>query len=424
MRKLLKYSLFCTLFIFCSAALFAETGSGYEKESFDSEESIPLERNHGVSVGKYVEVHQGPGSDYPVLARLEYGETVMPLRQDKAESFHLGKADYDHGHWYKIRYKENEIGYVFSVEEPVPNFSGDFVINDNRVNIRKGPGLDHPVVTQLNRGDMIIPLEKEKQDQIGEWNDYWYKIQLPGEDTGYVYGPFISFQFEDKITDGNAVTFNSEESCDPVGLALYETYRKNHDTMRVFALEAESYYSQNINDFLEQNDVFPKLYREIIEEMEAVIRAYENKQGVDLELSLSISRSNSVDTKGIQVIEMKTKTIVLYDLDYLKSVVLGEGPSQEVTRVSSSGVYAVYPDGTYIALSSGASDVYSYEVNPRDDDLCAYKELDMVTDIDGDDNPELWYSDVGYESSTSYISFLTEDSKRSSGILYESWWGY
>ncbi|MDC7224542.1 MAG: hypothetical protein PQJ60_12435 [Spirochaetales bacterium] len=53
MKKiLLKHRPICLLFIFISTALFAEVESGNEKDSFDTEESIPLERNYAVSVGK------------------------------------------------------------------------------------------------------------------------------------------------------------------------------------------------------------------------------------------------------------------------------------------------------------------------------------------------------------------------------------
>ncbi|MDC7224541.1 MAG: SH3 domain-containing protein, partial [Spirochaetales bacterium] len=291
-------------------------------------------------------------------------------------------------------------------ESSVRMFENSFVINADQVNIRKGPGQDSPVLTQLNRGDEIIPLEKDREESIGEWKDHWYKIRLLNEEIGYVYGPFISFKIKNRITDGEDVKFGTDDIPAYPSTILYEFSQGN---LKAFSCETRFFSSENLKAFLEQNEAFPKLYEEV-------------KEGIDLSSGLSLYTGDGRWGKGFWVIEMDTKTIVLYDLDYFKIVDLEEGGKFEVTGYSAEGGYAVSPDGTYKELSSKVSDFYSDKVDPGNEMesfYCSRIDLDLVTDLDGDDNPELWYSDVGYETSDYFISFVTEDSIERSGYLFD-----
>ncbi|MDC7220408.1 MAG: SH3 domain-containing protein [Spirochaetales bacterium] len=291
--------------------------------------------------------------------------------------------------------------------------AGDFVINDYRVNIRQGPGLDYPVVTQLNRGDKIIPMEKDRFESIGDWEDYWYKIQLPSKETAYVYGPFISFAFNNQIFD-SSLSFHSFGDYNALGHALYEYDYQNNFKLKVFGIEKKSYTDDKADEFSELNDVIPLLKREITTGIDSKVQSYEDEQG-----ELGLERH----TPSLKLIEMESKTFVLYSVQYSKTIKLDQ-TQRETTSVSSEGIYIVYPDGSYDLISSELSDIKRKEYDITNEmSNSGYTALDLVTDIDRDDNPELWYWENGYETSDLYILFLSEDSVNNSGYLVD-WSNY
>ncbi|WP_165859365.1 N-acetylmuramoyl-L-alanine amidase [Desulfofundulus salinus] len=68
---------------------------------------------------------------------------------------------------------------------------GQVVVQGNGVNVRSGPGLQHAVVTQVNRGERLAVLGKVPD---------WYQVQLPGGGTGWIVAWYV--QEEGQSTDG------------------------------------------------------------------------------------------------------------------------------------------------------------------------------------------------------------------------------
>ncbi|MDQ0285459.1 N-acetylmuramoyl-L-alanine amidase [Desulfofundulus luciae] len=59
---------------------------------------------------------------------------------------------------------------------------GQVVVQGNGVNVRSGPGLEHPVVTRVNRGERLAVLGKVPD---------WYQVQLPGGGTGWIVAWYV-----------------------------------------------------------------------------------------------------------------------------------------------------------------------------------------------------------------------------------------
>ncbi|MGD1830257.1 MAG: BspA family leucine-rich repeat surface protein [Spirochaetaceae bacterium] len=353
-----------------------------------------LEKNTGLIVNGYEQVFQEPGFDSPFTYLEEYANSVIAL--EKVKAYRESKS----GYWYKIQY-EDDIGYLFTDKEPVPNFIGDMVINDDRVNIRKGPGLDSPVLTQLNRGDEIIPLEKDKQDQIGEWNDHWYKIQLPDGEIGYVYGPFISFRYDDKITDGDSVTFdiNTEADAIRIGNILSNTNEHHYKWIKVFAADEE----ETIESLLEENENFSLLYREELNKMKSHTEKQMTEKDWEVVLYKGMIAGEIEPYFGIKQFKLGDRTFATYTVSSVELV----DSSGIRTQYKVHGILAINPDGTVEQLS------WEFEEEHPSDGVWAPCDMEVyrITDLDKDGNPELWCDVTYYESGYSFIRFLTENNE-------------
>ena len=58
------------------------------------------------------------------------------------------------------------------------------IVTADDVNIRKGPGTDHEVISQVNASDTV--------DILGKSSD-WYNIKTKNGVSGWIYGTYISF---------------------------------------------------------------------------------------------------------------------------------------------------------------------------------------------------------------------------------------
>ena len=127
-------------------------------------------------------VRQGPGTNYPIIAKVHSGE-AYPLLQEQDE-------------WCKIKVKENQEGWLFakyvSLKEVV---SGEEIVKEQitqqiiikqtsagRLNVRGGPGTNYPIITKVHSGE-AYPLLQEQ----GEW----YKINIGEDQQGWVFTSYV-----------------------------------------------------------------------------------------------------------------------------------------------------------------------------------------------------------------------------------------
>jgi hypothetical protein len=69
------------------------------------------------------------------------------------------------------------------------------VLNDSRVRVRAFPTLGAKILGHLERGDRVEVLERSGlREQIGEMEEYWYRVRREDGLTGWSYGFFIDLQ--------------------------------------------------------------------------------------------------------------------------------------------------------------------------------------------------------------------------------------
>jgi hypothetical protein len=316
-------------------------------------------------------------------------------------------------------------------------FSNDigntYVINDDHVNVRTGPGLDNPVSFPLNKGDEVELLNRTNgRHSIGGQYDYWYLIKTEDGRLGSVFGSLISSKFEMLLSNDEPFTLMGPDFAPgAIGKLMYQI---DGEVIKERTLEPRDYNSKNIDDLLEQNEAYASLYQEIYNEILSNIQNYEEENHLQLELD---SRNE------IKIIEMENKTFLLYDIKYAElidlddanfaALIASEGWVKEerewpryqyVIGTTTEGVYIIYPDGNYRSLSHSISKIHPYTLDRNFEETLFTPfwdtKVNRVTDLDGDDNPELWCSSTGYESSSSSMQFLTEDSIYESGVLFGS----
>jgi N-acetylmuramoyl-L-alanine amidase len=114
-------------------------------------------------------VREGPGLHYPVIKRLNKGETYEVIDQ---------KND-----WLKLRFNDNESGWVFLryVNETTKELK-TVVSTVDKLRIRKEPNAQSAIVGYLNRGQKAEVLDRKKD---------WTKIKYESF-TGWVFTSYLA----------------------------------------------------------------------------------------------------------------------------------------------------------------------------------------------------------------------------------------
>jgi hypothetical protein len=301
---------------------------------------------------------------------------------------------------------------LFSIE------IGDLAfINDDHVNVRTGPGLSHPVSFQLHKGENVFICDKTpgKDYGVNGRAAHWYLVRTLDNREGSVYGTLLSSQLEMDLINNVPITLIGADY-HAIGTDMYKMDSKLLDN---YSLEVSQ-----ISDLMDR-EALAALYQEITDEINSDIEAFEQEQGLSLELSLA--------REDIKVIEMESKCYVQYTIKYsqdidpdneqFSSLFTAEGWTKDHNynygiTLFREGISVVYPDGTNQPIDSWIRKIepfknyrYSEWGEPH------YAVVERVTDLDGDDNPEVWYSWTGYESSSNYINFFTENKIYKSATL-------
>lgn len=130
-----------------------------------------------VVAGNGVNVRDGPGTSYGVVAQANLGDRLTVLGQS-SDWYNVGMTNGGQG-WIA--------GWLVSIQQPAGTGSGDgqvAVLNGSSINIRGGPGTGYGVVTQGGLGDRYPVLEKSGD---------WVKVQL-SSGTGWVAGWLVSLE--------------------------------------------------------------------------------------------------------------------------------------------------------------------------------------------------------------------------------------
>ena len=138
----------------------------------------------------YLNVRQGPGTNYGVLSQLARGQMVQLA----------GFRNHD-ASWVKVVLPDGRQGWCYSgylqasiplsslvLENSLPQPVGDkkaTVTNANYVNVRSGPGVANKIITALPRGTSVELLGRNSSTT-------WAKVQLASGVTGWMNAHYLS----------------------------------------------------------------------------------------------------------------------------------------------------------------------------------------------------------------------------------------
>jgi len=154
----------------------APTPEHNEQEQPPAEDAVPppnKERQRGIVTASALYVRSGPSTKNHQLGLYVRGTQVEIT----------GRS----GNWYQIEFADTQ-GYLYSQyirilqpgeEEAV---TGTGIITASWLNVRSGPGIQHPRTSRLQQGAQV---------QIVAAEGSWYQIRFDGQ-TGYVYGGYVS----------------------------------------------------------------------------------------------------------------------------------------------------------------------------------------------------------------------------------------
>ncbi|WP_283592724.1 SH3 domain-containing protein [Paraclostridium bifermentans] len=156
----------------------------------DNSEVIQSNLKVSVNKGSSLNVRSGPSTNYKIIG--------------KAKNGHILKATEKTGDWYKIIY-DGKTGYVqenfikvsnsqneSSTEQNVVVAEGPAEVTANKLNVRTGPGVNNPVICQVEKGNIIGIVAKET-------NTGWFKIQFKDGTNGWISGGYIKLPSQEYI---------------------------------------------------------------------------------------------------------------------------------------------------------------------------------------------------------------------------------
>lgn len=156
--------------------------SGSGKNSSEASAETPKSAGSGAEEGKEtavvtanaLNVRENAGTSAKVIAQLSSGMEVKVLEEGGIK---------DEYAWYKVSYGKitgwvaGE--YISFKKEPID----EGAVNVDVANTRKGPGLDHDVVSKLEKGSKV---------SIYSWYDEWYKIKLEDGSFAWIFGELVT----------------------------------------------------------------------------------------------------------------------------------------------------------------------------------------------------------------------------------------
>lgn len=128
--------------------------------------------------GNNLRVRMGPGTEYPVVGKVAKGSTVVILKRST------------NGQWYQVQAEDGLKGFCaakfvrLSALTPRRIVMGKVATNGSSLRIRKRPGTQHPVLTEIANGADLRIAERIDDGK-------WYRVTLEDGRDGYAFGRFV-----------------------------------------------------------------------------------------------------------------------------------------------------------------------------------------------------------------------------------------
>jgi N-acetylmuramoyl-L-alanine amidase len=161
----------------------------------ETETETETKKRRATVNGNNVNIRSGPGTDYDRLTQVSEGTILTVL----AES----------GSWLQVELPGGDKGWIagwlvdfvgtstgdtkLSGEYTMPADAGRSVlVMKPSVNIRSGPGLQHPVISSVTLGQQLIILREEGS---------WYAVRLPDGGSGWIAGWLAAVRYDGVKSD-------------------------------------------------------------------------------------------------------------------------------------------------------------------------------------------------------------------------------
>ncbi|HHW57154.1 MAG TPA: SH3 domain-containing protein [Clostridia bacterium] len=117
-----------------------------------------------IATGDYVNIRKGPGTQYSIITQVNKNTLLNVI--DRSSN------------WYKVRLQNGTVGWIagWLTATPLPS---SIKVTANDVNIRKGPGTNYGIITQVKKGTVLSALDKSGD---------WYKVKLQNGTIGWIAG--------------------------------------------------------------------------------------------------------------------------------------------------------------------------------------------------------------------------------------------
>ena len=172
--------------------IFAPYVTAINAENVPVAENVPMAggdeammaENAVVTVNGDMNVRAGPGTDYPAVGAATFGQE-FPITGQNAE-----------GDWWQIDI-DGQAGWIYApfvtasnaenvpiiASEAMPASEQALVTLNGDMNVRAGPGTNHPVVAAATLGQEV-PVSGRNEE--GDW----WQVEINGQ-TGWIYAPFV-----------------------------------------------------------------------------------------------------------------------------------------------------------------------------------------------------------------------------------------
>lgn len=122
----------------------------------------------------YLNLRSGPGTRFEILRRLSPGDRVA--------------VEEEIGSWARVRLPSGERGwaslnYLERGPRALPSVLYVARTNDGYLNMRAGPGTDHPVLRRMYTGDRLEELERQGR---------WLRIRHVSGAIGWAYDAYVT----------------------------------------------------------------------------------------------------------------------------------------------------------------------------------------------------------------------------------------
>ncbi|MBZ4191127.1 SH3 domain-containing protein [Niabella beijingensis] len=171
------------------AAQFLEPAASQpEEEKSTAKSGSDLKAGTKVTVSSAVNIRKGPGTDQPVVGRLEKDEVVTVTRRINDEWTAIRTADGKKGYMASQFLETADRAVTETREVPktaAAKNSGKKVkaATDTYINIRKGPGTDQPVVGQAQKDELLTLIRRV--------NDEWSVVRTGDGTEGYAASQYL-----------------------------------------------------------------------------------------------------------------------------------------------------------------------------------------------------------------------------------------